>query len=132
MVRVSRALSSVDARVWDLASGRSTALAGQQTAVQSADFSPDGTAVLTASSDGAVTRWDLATGQPMVLRREASDLNFVRSSIDGKLVLTGGTRRVRIWDPSVPRIPDDPAAFGVWLAQVTTAEVDASGRLASR
>jgi hypothetical protein len=47
-------------------------------------------------------------------------------------VLTGGGRRVRIWDPSAPRIPDQPAAFAAWLAQVTTAEVDAQGQLASR
>jgi WD40 repeat protein len=129
--RVVTANSDGTARVWDVASGRSTVLAGHQAALQSADFSPDGAVVVTASADGAVTRWDLATGQPTILRRETADLDFVRFSIDGKLVLTSGPRRVRLWDPSVPRIPDQPAAFAAWLARTTTAEVDAQGQLAS-
>jgi hypothetical protein len=66
-----------------------------------------------------------------VLRREIGQLGFVRLSIDGKLVLTGGDRHVWIWDPSVPRIPEDPAGFAAWLAKITTAEVDAQGQLAS-
>ncbi|HEY0481712.1 MAG TPA: protein kinase [Kofleriaceae bacterium] len=120
------------ARVWDIASGHATVLDGHQAAMLSADFAPDGSAVVTAGSDGAVTRWDLATARPTVLRREPADLTFVRFSIDGTLVSTGGTRWVRIWDPAVPRIPDDPARFAAWLAQATTAEVDAQGQLASR
>jgi eukaryotic-like serine/threonine-protein kinase len=130
--RIVTASTEGTARVWDVDTGRAIVLDTHKAALVSADFAPDGSAVVTASSDGAVTRWDLATMRPTVLRREPADLTFVRFSIDGKLVSTSGTRWVRISDPAVPGIPDEPAAFAAWLAHATTAEVDAQGQLASR
>jgi WD40 repeat protein len=130
--RIVTASTDGTARVWDLASGHVTVLDGHHTAVSSADFSADGNVVMTASVDGAVTKWDLATGRSMVVRRELGQLGFVRFSIDGKLVLTGGDHHVWIWDPSLPRIPEDPAGFAAWLARTTTAEVGAGGQIASR
>jgi WD40 repeat protein len=130
--RIVTASTDGTARVWEVATGRATVLDAHRTALLSADFTPDGTAIVTAAGDGALTRWELATGRPTILRREAAGLSFVRYSIDGALVLSGGARHVRVFDPAVPRIPDEPVAFAAWLSQITTAELDREGQLASQ
>jgi WD40 repeat protein/serine/threonine protein kinase len=93
-------------RVWDAATGKGLArldwLVGKieiaarsgtgQTLpaeVRSAEFSPDGTRVLTTDSDYVGRIWDVATGKELVTLRYGVD--HARFSPDGKRVLTWST-----------------------------------------
>lgn len=86
---------------------------GHALAVNSAQFSPDGKRMVTASSDGTARVWDVATGQVLAELRghgvtltvEAispetfDDVNSARFSPDGqRIVTTSNDRTVRIWD----------------------------------
>ena len=50
--------------MWDTASGKVLAtLAGHQAVVESAQFSPDGTRIVTASDDKTARVWDASSGK---------------------------------------------------------------------
>ena len=52
--------------MWDAATGKSLAtLAGHEDGVTSAQFSPDGTRIVTASDDKTARVWDAATGKSL-------------------------------------------------------------------
>ena len=77
-------------------------LAGHQDWVESAAFSPDGTRIVTASSDTTARLWDAATGAEIaVFAGHNGSVNNAVFSPDGTLVVTAsddGT--ARIWDIS--------------------------------
>ena len=86
-------------------------LSGHDDAVGSAAFSPDGTRVVTASSDMTARIWDAATGaQLAVLTGHVEPVWHAAFSPDGTRVVTASSdKTARIWD----------AATGAQLAVLT-------------
>ena len=68
--------------------------------VYSAQFSPDGRLVVTASADKTARVWDAATGRPVSLPMKHDDaVNSARFSPDGRLVVTASSdKTARVWD----------------------------------
>jgi WD40 repeat protein len=91
---------ALQAAVENADSRRSSHLIGHVGWVSSAAFSPDGTMIITASSDASARLWDAATGQE--LRQLEGHKDDVRSAIfspDGKLVVTASLdKTARLWD----------------------------------
>ena len=89
------------AQVWDVATGqpRGPPLR-QEHIVPSAEFSPDGQRIVTASYDCTAKVWDAGTGQLLATYvRSGSGLKQARFSPDGHRVATGSTEGgVQIWD----------------------------------
>jgi WD40 repeat protein len=78
-------------------------------AVLQADFSPDGTRVVTASEDHTARLWDVATGQPVgAVLEHKGPVVHAEFSKDGRWVLTAsrdGTARVWSAASGQPRTP---------------------------
>jgi len=88
-------------RIWDVATGEEILnLAGHGVDVNEVDFSPDGTRLLTAGSDGTAKIWDAETGKELLTLYGHTGWVFATDfSPNGEIVATGsqdGT--VRIWD----------------------------------
>jgi WD40 repeat protein len=75
-------------------------LAGHQERVISADFSPDGTRVVTASTDHTARIWNAVTGGVIAVLE--GHKNFLKSAVfspDGtKVVTASGDNTARVWD----------------------------------
>ena len=73
---------------------------GHKTNVTSAEFSPDGHRVMTASRDGTARVWDGRTGQPMLEPfHHAAEVVAAHFSPDGaRIVTTSLDKTARIWD----------------------------------
>jgi WD40 repeat protein len=87
--------------VWDVASGNKLlTLRGHETGVCSAQFSPDGSRIVTASADKTVRIWDALTGrQCLVLRGHDASVQTADFSKEGRVILSlskDGT--ARLWD----------------------------------
>ena len=93
------------ARVWEVASGRLTAiLRGHAGAVRQASFSPDGLLLATAADDHSARSWSAADGRPLAtMGGAAQHIRQARFSPDGMALLTDGA------DGSARAYP---AAFG--------------------
>jgi WD40 repeat protein len=78
---------------------------GHQGGVFGAEFSPDGTKIVTASNDKTAAIWDVATGRAMfVLRGHGGRVNTALFSPDGKrIVTTSVDGTARIWDSETGR-----------------------------
>ena len=96
-----------NAQVWDLSSGkRSAVLAGSLLGVSSAQFSPDGSRILTVSvsnyqvKDETARVWDSANGKCLcTLRGHADFLLCASFSPNGARIVTGSMdHTARIWD----------------------------------
>jgi WD40 repeat protein len=74
-------------------------LAGHVSALTTAEFSPDGTRVVTASSDNTARIWDLdGSGDVVELRGHLGDVRSAMFSPDGTRVVTASSDgTVRIW-----------------------------------
>jgi FOG: WD40 repeat len=96
-------------------------LHGQVTAVDAVVFSPNGSVLAGAGSDGSVQLWDMATLQPFGLRLTtgmrktneadvASDVrNGVAFSPDGKLLASAGAdNALRLWDMNTRELAVPP------------------------
>jgi WD40 repeat protein len=119
-------------RLWDLARKRElTRLRGHETLIEALAFSPDGTAVATASRDGAVKLWDVTAAREE--DRFEGVFPLASFSPDGRLLAASSLKRIEVWDLQagrcgkpyegqrgwVDRIMHSPVAFapnGAWLA----------------
>ncbi len=75
-------------------------LSGHRRSVHSAQYSPDGTRVVTASDDYTARIWDATTGlQLVLLKGHTRQLFTAEYSRDGKRIVTSAQdKSVRIWD----------------------------------
>ena len=80
--------------------------------VWSAEFSPDGKRIVTASLDGTARVWDAATGWPLTERlRHRGKVFTAQFSPDGERVLTASSDGTgRVWD-----VPTAPVPAPAWL-----------------
>ena len=94
-------LGGTTARIFSAVDGALlTTLRGHRDCAECAEFSPDGSRVVTASSDRTARVWDAATGATLMTLRGHTDIVYCCAfSPDGARVVTGsidGTARV--WD----------------------------------
>jgi len=68
--------------------------------VRSAEFSPDGTKVVTASRDKTARIWDASSGQELQKLPHENSVNSAEFSPDGTKVVTTSGETARIWDVS--------------------------------
>ena len=75
-------------------------LRGHESPVNSAQFSPDGKSIVTASDDHTARVWDVATGKEItVLSGHEGAVFSARFSPDGKQIVTAGDdQTARVWD----------------------------------
>jgi WD40 repeat protein len=67
--------------------------------VSSAEFSPDGKRVLTASADSTARLWSAATGEPIgEPMKHDDDVVAAQFSPDGRWVVTASWDTARVWD----------------------------------
>lgn len=88
-------------RVWDAATGNCVAiLAGYEGSVHTAEFSPDGTLIITASNSNTARVWDALTGKSLAtLSGHEKSVAKVRFSQDGsRIVTTSDDKTARVWD----------------------------------
>jgi WD40 repeat protein/serine/threonine protein kinase len=119
-------------RVWDVATGRElVVLKGHANRVVTANFSPDGKHILTASWDGTACLWDAATGKHLLtLSADRYSLDRADFSPDGRRVLTlssGGNNDSRAevqkhhqqegWKPDAVVDPPQPAGMAAQRIQ---------------
>ena len=77
--------------------------------VTSAQFSPDGTRIVTVSWDLTARVWDAQTGQPVTEpMKHGSSVVSAQFSPDGKRIVTADYKTARVWDmePTQARCPD--------------------------
>jgi WD40 repeat protein/serine/threonine protein kinase len=109
-------------------------------AVRMANFSPEGSKVVTASDDGTARVWDALTSRPLTPPLRHGDL--VRGAVfspDGRSVLTcSHDATARLWDsetgkPLVPPMKHGSRVRRAWFSpdgrRIATASKDASGRI---
>ncbi len=108
--------------------------------VQSAEFSPDGRWIVTASSDNAARVWDAASGSPAGEPMQHGDMIWsTRFSPDGRwVVTTSKDKTARVWETATGKPVGEPMRHGdiVESAQfspdgrwVVTASVDKTARI---
>jgi WD40 repeat protein/serine/threonine protein kinase/tetratricopeptide (TPR) repeat protein len=67
--------------------------------VNSAQFSPDGRRIVTASDDGTARVWDAQNGQPITVPlQHGHKVTSAQFSPDGKRVVTAAWDQARVWD----------------------------------
>jgi len=95
-------------RLWDPATGRRVRAplqTGSRNGVPGVAFSPDGTLLASADSDGTVRLWDPATGQPVgapIQTGGQTSVWWVAFSPDGTLLASADSDgTVRLWQVSL-------------------------------
>jgi WD40 repeat protein len=95
--------------LWELKTGQATKkLEGHEDAVTCAAFSPDGTSVLSGSTDKSIRLWDVGTGREWArLQGHVQRVTFVVFSARGDHALSGSADgTVRWWQlPSATTVP---------------------------
>jgi WD40 repeat protein len=89
------------ARVWEAATGKIIAeLKGHTAQVRSAQFSPDGQWIVTASDDRTARVWEAATGKTIAeLKGHTAQVRSAQFSPDGQRVVTSSSdRTARVWE----------------------------------
>ena len=99
--------------MWDAATGKLLATCrGHTSKVLSVAFSPDGSRLVTASSDGTVRQWDAETGQEVEppYDRHSGEVFSAVYSPDGQWVASAGDdRTIRVWRAQGPAGRGGPA-----------------------
>lgn len=108
-------MDDVTARVWDVESGQPACAPLQHTAeVTSAEFSPDGSKIVTTSNDRTTRLWDAGSGKPLTDPIEhPTEVSSAHFSPDGRLIVTVcRDNGVRIWDVETAKQISDPFQGG--------------------
>ena len=91
-----------ETRIWEVATNREIlVLKGEHSdSVNGVAFSPDGSKLVTGSSDKTIKLWDLKTGKVVATGKDHSDAVWgVAWSADGKRIAScGADKSVKIWD----------------------------------
>jgi WD40 repeat protein len=90
-----------------------TVLRGHTDSINSVSFLPDGTRIVTGSSDNTIQLWDAGTGEPVGerLRGHTDSINSVSFSPDGTRIVTGSwDKTVRLWDART----GEPVGESLW------------------
>jgi WD40 repeat protein len=137
------------ARIWDAKTGRETArLRGHTSRIVSAEFSPDGRTILTASWDGTARLWESTTGKelhvlqppktkkevPLLLARFSPDGGRALTVIANRIYLTGYQGKDNdptLLDPEISEGAESGDSHGhstistnvSWLAETTVARL---------
>jgi WD40 repeat protein len=108
------------ARVWDAITGKEVAvLKGHQLAIVTAEFSPDGKQILTASWDRTARVWDAATGQQRTLiKTDPYPVRWALFTAAGQRVLTFS------FDQGIGGIPGHDPGKAVVDPPLPTARID--------
>ncbi|WP_438044828.1 nSTAND1 domain-containing NTPase [Sorangium sp. So ce128] len=125
---------------WALHSWVARAVLTHADGVSSAEFSPDGKRIVTASLDKTVRVWNASgTGEPLVLRGHEDGVSSAAFSPDGKRIVTAAyDKTVRVWnadgtgEPLVLRGHEDlvfAAAFSPDGKRIVTASLDKTARV---
>lgn len=88
-------------RLWDVASGKhKVTLSGHSGWISDLTYSPNGTTLASASTDGTIRLWDGETGKhKMTLKGHTRNVDLVMFSSDSKrLVSWGNDATARLWD----------------------------------
>ena len=94
-------LTSVSASLSERDQGLLLTIRGHEDTVNSAQFSPDGSMIVSASDDKTVRIWDSTTGVPFgaPLRGHEAPVKVVCFSPDGKKIASGSAdTTIRVWD----------------------------------
>jgi hypothetical protein len=106
--------------------------------VNSAQFSSDGTRILTASGDGTVRVWDAATGKTVGEPLRDSLTTSAQFSPDGTRILTATWNTAQVWDAATGKPLGEPlrqedevtsAQFSPDGTRIVTASNDTTARL---
>ncbi len=119
-----------DARIWQLGSDEPSMSFSPHGAVASADYSPDGRFIVTASWDSSAKIWDVQSGAPLrkLVGGHEGYVNSAVFSPGGKTILTAaedGT--ARFWDAASGEL--DPRSLKGHQAGIRRAAFSADGRL---
>ena len=88
-----------DGDLWDARSGsKRSSLTGHTNYVNDLTFSPDGTLLASAGSDGSIRIWDVQTGTELGALDAGSSVDSVDFSPDGKILASDGVDEIAIWD----------------------------------
>jgi WD40 repeat protein len=117
-------------------------LKGHKDAIRSANFSPDGLRIVTASDDGTARIWDVITGKPIATLSEANNSNPIYSanfSPDGSRIVTASKDKfARIWDSITGKLIVTLSGHTDWVmsasfspdgSRIVTASEDKSAKI---
>ena len=118
----------------------SSILSGHKSAVLSAEFSPDGSRIVTASKDKTARLWDAATGNLLatLLGHEDAVLSAQFSSDGARIVTASANKTARVWDAATGKplatlsgheAPVLSAQFSPDGARIVTASLDKTARV---
>ncbi|HEX4631550.1 MAG TPA: TIR domain-containing protein [Chthoniobacterales bacterium] len=112
---LTRTMDDVTARIWDVEHGEAVGAPLRHTAeVTFAEFSPDGTKIVTASDDHTARLWDASTGKPLTdpLQHPAEVMSARFSPNGRQIVTTCIDKAVRIWDVESGKLIAEPFPGG--------------------
>jgi WD40 repeat protein len=125
------------ARVWQVQSGEQVTVMGGASWIDMAEYSPDGSYVLTANQDGTARLFEAATGEELLALRGHTDIMWMaKFGPDGTSVVTAsedGT--ARLWSANTGTElrghirPVVSAAFNPDGSRVITSSVDETARI---
>jgi WD40 repeat protein len=85
-------------RIWDVSTGTSVyTLTEGNTSINSLDWSPDSSLLITANWDGLLIVWDATTGQPVLTLSFENGMGSARWSPDGKTIAIAYEENVAVW-----------------------------------